>query len=115
VFGVIDSALKLAFFEGDTLEATMETGDRQLAPGRRALATGVRPLVDTSSAVARIGKREREADPRVWDAEMTMQTSGVCPGRSGGRFHRFRVRIPAGTTWTHASGVEVTAQPQGGR
>ena len=39
--------------EGETLEPTMETGERQIVPGRRALVTGVRPMVDTADATPR--------------------------------------------------------------
>lgn len=114
-FAAFASDRKLAFFEGATLEATLETGDRQLADGRRALVRSVRPVVDSSAALARVGKRERLADTRIWSAESAMEISGECPLRSSGRYHRFRVRLPAGTTWTHAQGVEVTAAGQGRR
>lgn len=108
VFGVVGSDLKLSFFEGDTLEATMETGERQLTPSARSFIRSVRPAIDTTAALARVGKRERIGDSRTWGSESSMQTSGECPVRSSGRLHRFRVRVPAGTSWTHAQGVDVT-------
>jgi hypothetical protein len=115
VFGVIGSDLKLSFFEGDTLEATMETGERQLMPFGRSMVRSVRPAIDASAAVARVGKRERIADTRTWGAEASMQTSGECPVRSSGRMHRFRVRVPAGTAWTHAQGVGLKFSKAGTR
>lgn len=113
VFGVIGTALKLSFFEGAALEATLETGEVQLIPGRRAHVREIRPLVDTPSALARVRQRDRLADGGVWGVEAAMQASGICPVRSGGRYHRFRLRMPAATEWNHALGVEVTAA-QGG-
>lgn len=113
VFGVIGSDLKLSFFEGDNLEATIETGERQLRAPGRTLVNWVTPLVDSSEALARAGKRERLADARTWSTEAAMQASGRCSLRSNGRYHRFRVRIPAGATWTHALGVDVESASAG--
>lgn len=115
VFGVIGTDNKLAFFEGANLEATLETGERQLIPERRATVRQIRPLVDSSAALARVRKRERLADSGSWSAESAMQISGACPVRASGRLHRFRVRIPAGTNWNHVQGVEVIASPTGTR
>lgn len=114
VLGVIDADYKLAFYEGNTLEATIETGERQVAP-RRAMVRSVRPIVDSSSAACTVGKRERQADTRSWGTEAAMQTSGVCPVRASSRFFRFRTRVPAAATWTHAVGVEIEASPLGAR
>ncbi len=115
VFGVIGTDLKLAFLEGASLEATIETGERQLIAERRALVRQVRPLIDTSDAVARVRTRERQADAGAWSSEAAMQISGTCPVRASGRLHRFRVRVPAGAVWEHAQGVDVTASPAGAR
>lgn len=115
VTGVIGTDNRLGFFEGANLEATLETGERQLAPGRHAMVRSVRPLIDTASALVRVRKRERQADSATWGAESAMQVSGACPVRSSGRLHRFRVRVPAETVWSHAQGVEVIASPAGAR
>lgn len=115
VFGVINGDFQLAFFEGAALEATLETGEKTLIPGRRAMIRSVRPMVDASAAVVAVGRRERQADARTWTGESVMQPSGRCPVRASGRLFRCRVRIPAGTTWRHATGVEIEASAEGGR
>jgi hypothetical protein len=42
-----------------------------------------------------------------------MQANGDCPVLASGRFHRMQLDIPAGTTWTFATGLEIDAQPDG--
>lgn len=115
VFGIIDADYKLAFFEGDNLEATFETGERQFNPNGRSLVRSVLPHVDTSSAVVAIGKRARLADARTWSSESSMQTSGRMPVKSDGRYHRIRIRVPAGTTWTNLHGCDVDVSATGTR
>lgn len=115
VFGIIDTAYKLAFFEGSNLEATFETGERQFTPNGRSFVRSVLPHVDSSSAVVAVGKRARLADSRTWSSESSMQTSGRCPVRSDGRYHRIRIRVPAAATWTDLHGCDVELGPSGVR
>jgi hypothetical protein len=115
VFAIIDTDYRLAFLEGDNLEATIETGERELSSGRRSMVRSVRPLVDSTAAVVAVGRRSRQGDSFSWSSESTMQTSGRCPVKADGRYHRFRVRVPAGSVWTHAAGVDVDASPSGVR
>lgn len=114
-FAIINSAYELAFLEGANIEATIETGERELASGKRSMVRSVRPLVDASGAVVSVGRRSRQADAFLWTDEAAMQTSGRCPVRADGRFHRVRLRVPQGATWTHASGVELDAAVSGVR
>lgn len=107
VYAVIDTDKKLAFLEGTNLEATIDTGERQLVQGRRTRVRGVRPIVDSTAATVRVGTRERIGDSRSWSSYISQTTSGLCPVNKGGRFHRFSVNIPAGSAWNHAQGVEI--------
>ena len=107
VYAVIDTDNKLAFLEGDNLEATLEIGERAFIPGARARIGGVRPLVDSTGAVIRVRTRQRPGGTATWGSEVSQQNSGLCPVNRGGRFHRFRVRIPAAEAWTHAQGIEI--------
>lgn len=111
VFAVIDADFKLAFLEGDNLEATIETGERNLVQGYRSRLLAAAPVVDTSAAVMAVRTRERLGDATVWSSEKSQQTSGVCKFNHGGRLHRFRLRVPAAESWTHAQGIEI---PEGG-
>lgn len=114
-FAIIDSAYKLAFLDGDNLLATIETGERELVNGRRAMVRSARPLVDSSAALIAVGRRSRQADAFSWTDDAAMQTSGRCPVRADGRYHRIRLTVPAGSTWTHASGVDLDASASGVR
>lgn len=113
VFGIINDSFELCFFEGDALEATLETGEMQIFPGYRSLTRSIRPLVDTSSAVAYVRERERQADAMVKSSEATMRTSGECPMKVSGRLKRYGVRIPAAASWNHVQGVELKATQLG--
>lgn len=107
VYAVINEDRKLAFLDGDNLEATIETQEKEHILGYRTRIKGVRPLVDSSAAVVAIGTRERMGDTRSWGSEISQQASGLCPANSGARNHRYRVRIPAASTWTHIQGVDI--------
>ena len=112
---IIDTAKKLAFFEGDNLEATIETGERNFFPGKLAWFDSVAPIVDTSAAVVALGGRQRQADSRTWTSEASMMASGLCKPRARTKLARIRVRIPAATTWTDIQGFDVMARPVGWR
>lgn len=114
VFAAFDSDNRLGFFAGPPMEAILETAERQLGQGR-FFASSVRPVVDSALATVRVGKRDRLADARTWGNESAMQASGECPVRSNGRYQRFRVRVPAGASWTHAQGVDVRGAGAGRR
>ena len=105
-FGIIDADFKLAFTEGATLAATFETAERELIPGYRATTSGVRPFVDSAAATIAVGTRERFGDARVWAAAGAQTRTGLCPVKSGGRLHRFRLETPAGAEWTKAEGLD---------
>lgn len=109
VFGADD---RLAFYEGGTLEADLETAEHDLAEGGRTLLLGARPLVDGDSgaaATARAGTRERLAGTVSYGPWSALQASGRAPLRKGGRYTRVGVKLPAGAEWSHARGVEIDA------
>ena len=115
LLAAFNSDNKLAFFDGANMEATVETPDMQVFKGWRAFVNGVEPIVDNANAFVAVGTRERLGDTRVWGSESSIEENGVCSVRSSGRYHRFRLRIPASETWNHAKGVEALAEPDGQR
>lgn len=117
VMGLFNDENKLAFFadEANNFEATMDTPEVQLAAPNRAFVNRLHPACDTSQLVARVGTRERVADSVTWRPEASMAASGRVSVRAGGRFHRFRVRVPAGVLWTRATGVGAEIDGQGAR
>lgn len=105
---------KYAVFGGATLQATLDTTEGQIIPGRRALATEIWPLVDGGTAItAAVGSRNRPNDAISYSTPMTQNTVGFCPARVDARYHKARIVIPAGSTWTHALGVNAVGKPSG--
>lgn len=110
VFAVFGTDNALAFYEGATLEALMETTEKNLFDGGRALLNGCRPLIDGDTGAlttARAGTRERMAGTVSYGSYASLQASGRVPLRKGGRYHRVGVKVAAGASWTHARGVEL--------
>lgn len=109
VFASFSSDYKLAFNEGATLEALMETTETGFIEGGRALLNGCRPLIDGdtgAATTARAGTRERMAGTVSYGSYASLQASGRVPLRKGGRYHRVGTKVAAGAVWSHARGVE---------
>lgn len=114
-FAAFTSDNKLGFFTGSNLAASLDTTEKQLFPGRRAVVTGVRPFIDGGSAFRiLIGGRNKQTDSNTFDSAVTtINDDGLASVRNSNRFHRIRLTTNAGDSWTHAQGVEVLASPQG--
>lgn len=98
---------KLAFFEGDYLEATIETADFLAARPNQSFVRGIRVDTDASDIRAAISVRQALSDPIVWRNETSPNRRRFNPARARGRYHRAKIRIPQATTWTYLSGLEV--------
>ena len=114
-FAAFDTVHKLSYFTGNNVAATLDTGEVQLSGGRRSKARKVRALVDNANATVSVASRPRLADTATFDPAAAMDTDGEHSVLNDGRYHRFRVAIPTGETWTHAQGVEIEYAPTGGR
>ena len=112
--GAFDSTHKLSFFDGQTLEAVMVTGEGQLNPRGRMQVQEVTPLIDTDDATVSMGVRETQSGTVTYGSASSQRTTGICPVRSTGRFHRAKVTVPAGSTWTYAQGVDVVKAANAG-
>jgi len=112
--GAIDGDNKAAIFSGNSNDVEIETSEIELFPGLRSDITEVRPIVDATATVA-ITTRERLANDASTSSYSTMVTSGSVPVRSSGRYIRANVKIAAGSTWTHAQGVDFVASRAGAR
>lgn len=104
---------KLGTFSGSNIAATLDTKEAQPAPRRRSFVPRAWPLVDGGTLTTQIGSRVRQVDSVTWGSAIAQRTDGSCPTSSEGRFHRARVNIAAGGTWSHAQGVEIEAVPTG--
>jgi hypothetical protein len=106
--GAFDTNHKLANFQGDAMDATIETTEGQILEGQRAEVTNLKPLVEgseDSTITIQIGERDLLTEDPTWTSAIPMNTIGECDARSNARFHRARVNISGG--FDHATGVEV--------
>jgi hypothetical protein len=110
-----DAGHRLGFFSGAPLKATIETGDLDLAEGRRVMVSGVRVVADTNTAVAAVGFRDSQGAPPAYTPASDAAADGFCPQRVSTRFARARIEIPAGASWSHLSAFEARMTPEGTR
>lgn len=105
----------LSFFEGGNLEALVETADAQLARPNRAFLSGVRVDTDAASLGVTIGTKEALGAAPAWGVEGAPEATQIVPFRSSSRYHRARIRIPAGQSWSYLTGLEIDASAEGMR
>lgn len=103
----------LCALTGPNLQATLESGERHLVPGMRAMVGDVYPLADGANGVIYDGTRERLQDDVVWSTAAQIEITGSAAVYTSARLHRFRHIIPRGSIWTHAQGVLADAQQDG--
>lgn len=113
--GAFGADNRMAFFEGDSLPAEIDSVEAQITPGGRTFVSAVRPLVDGGTLGVQIGTRERTNDPVAWSADIAQNAIGSCPVRSSARYHRARLKIGSSGSWSHAQGVDVEAMEEGAR
>ena len=106
--GAINEDFKAAIFSGNSNQCEVETSEMEPFPGHRANITGVRPIVDAVSTIT-VKSRERIADDETESSSVTQNASGMNPVRKSGRYIRANVKVAAGTTFTHAQGVDMVA------
>jgi len=114
LLGGIDSDYKAAIFSGTDNECEVETAEIEPFPGLRANITGIRPIVDAEATIT-VKARERLADTESETSSVSMRDSGINPVRKSGRYIRANVKVPSGTTFTHAQGIDLVASRAGAR
>jgi hypothetical protein len=114
-FSAFNSSHVLCTFTGTALEATLDTAEQGLDGGRRARVKGFRPVADAASVFGSIGARENVQSAVAYSSEQAVNAKGLCPANVSTRLARGRVRIPAGTSWTFASGIEPFFAQEGRR
>lgn len=115
--GVITADNRLALFTGAPLEAQFETADIRPFLPNRAFVRGVRLSSDADDWRAAVGGREslKVSEAPTFKTERPPTVEGWSPCRVSARIHRARIRIPEGTAWSYATGVEADAAEEGGR
>jgi hypothetical protein len=104
---------KMGFFSGSNLEATLETAE-QGTDGRRITVLGFRPITDAPSFYGSCSYRETQQDTPTSTVEIARNSrTGRCDMRRSTRYSRFKIRIPAATSWSFAAGVEPDVKVEG--
>lgn len=104
----------LGFFTASNLEATVDTSEQGFE-GRRMFVRGFRPMTDAATVYGSVKSRESVQASSTTSTETLVNTQGFCPQRVSTRYARGVIRIPEGTSWTYATGVEPDIVQEGKR
>ena len=104
--GQFNNSSVLGFFSGTNLEATMESAE-QGTDGNRITIRGFRPVTDAPVLFGSASHRDTQSVAPTTGAEVAVsQRTGRCDMMRDTRYSRFKIRIPVGTSWTFAAGIE---------
>lgn len=109
---------KIQTFTGDTLPATVETGEFDIKAGTSSIINNIMPYVENNSGAvatisAQVASRNTQNEVVSFGPASTVNSDNFCPTRSSGRFHRVRINITG--NWSNAVGIDVDAQTRGRR
>ncbi len=96
---------KLATFSGSNMAARIDTAEVQLNDGGRAFVSEVWPICDGGTLSVDLGTRDLPTAGVTWNGSVAINSTGFCPFRSNARYHRARIEVAAGGTWTHIQGI----------
>lgn len=115
-FYVFDTSAALGTFSGENMAAEMVGRSIEMAEGRDARISRVRPMTDATAGITvRLDTRQRLGDPARRRDFTTLQSSGEMPARSRGRFTTTKITIEEGEAWTYLQGVDATIVASGRR
>lgn len=101
-----NNAHTLGFFSGSSLEATIESAE-QGTDGKKVRVKGFRTVTDAATHYGSCSFRDTPSAAVTSGTEVRVSArTGRCDMQRETRYTRFKVRIPAATTWTFAAGVE---------
>jgi hypothetical protein len=118
LLSAFDASHRLNYFTGANLAPTVDTSETAPADGRIVLVRNARPIVDAGTPSLAVGVRNRQIDSVTWGSAVALDDNGNCPQRASGRYVRGRITLPAGSSFTHISGLEIgpgDVVPQGVR
>jgi hypothetical protein len=104
---------KMGFFSGPYLEATLESSE-QGTDGQRIRVKGFRPITDAPVVYGSASYRETQQATVTAGTEILINSrTGRCDLNRSTRYSRYKVRIPAATTWSFVAGVEPDVTTEG--
>lgn len=113
-FSGFDSQNRLGFFNGPNLEALLDTAD-QGGDAKRIRVQSLRPVTDAPVCYCSVGARENLQNAPAFSIETKVNAQGICPARKSTRYARAQLRVPYGTAWTFAQGIEPVVIEEGVR
>lgn len=114
LLAAFNTAHKYSLFTGSNLQATVETGEKE-NEGQFVYVKGVRPLIDGGTPTVAVGYRNNPNSAISYTSANSAGDDGMAPHHITARYVRAKVVVPAGSTWTHATGVQPEFELDGGR
>jgi len=109
----VNSDHKIGFFNGDNIEAILETGEFN-ADDNLTFVTSIRPMTDCAEGMVSLAYRNVAQATSNYSPETAIDTGqGQAPCLVEGRYIRGRLRNPSGAAWTFAKGLDPEAQESG--
>lgn len=116
VLAAFGTDFKLGTFTGPTSEAWVSTQEIGASDQSISRTMATYPVVDCENVWVSVGVRMRRSDEFTWLPEQTRSANtGQIRKRSRARFHKMKMRIPAGVTWSRISGIDVDTTGAGKR
>lgn len=110
------SDFKYGFFDGPNLEASIRTERKMLNYPNRAATGRIRVLADTDDATVKIAASETPNGMMSFGSALSRHTGqNFINSRVSGRYHQFETVIPADTSWSNATAIDVEYTNGGGR
>lgn len=101
-----NSSHVLGFFRGTNLEATIESAE-QGGDGQGIFCAGFQAVTDAATHYGSGSYRQTTSAVATAGVEVLVNSrTGRCDLRRDANLQRFKVRIPAGTSWTFIAGVK---------
>lgn len=110
-----DLSHTMGYFSGASLAPTVDTREIQPFTGQRAFVRNTRPIVDGGSPTVLLGTRDLQTNAKAFNNGAAMNSLGWCPQRGSARYLTGRITLPAGSNFTHISGLEIDCDPVGAR
>lgn len=116
VLAGFNSTGAFGYFQGNPLQAELETADMELNPGGYAFLNSGRVVIDADNSAVScvVGARQRHGQGIVWGASQAIGDTGRFWTRSRAITHRIRTTV-ASTSWRNTTGIEIYAARAGQR
>lgn len=113
---VVNSADEVGTLTGDNLAATFEQPYMELAEGRTARVTRIRPITDATDGLSvGIVAKQRLGNSASSESFGDLEASGDIGIRVSGRVIKPTTVIAAGTSWSFMQGLEIVQLAVGGK